>query len=199
MRRRAGCGPPFWALPAICTALCSLSTASTSRFRVERPWWLRWVELPARAQYRPTRDLLPSYSNQSLLTAVEGRAIVRVRAGLAGPRGGANSDAGTCAGRRGRGQAAGAGKWRMASKRERKQDFVEEVQRRIPGAGRIEELNKTFDMLDACYEAVGKEGWDELRRRFRRAARTEFVSKVSGADGAVTEQGADAARDRPCS
>ena len=87
----------------------------------------------------------------------------------------------------------------MASRRERKQDFVEEVQRRIPEAGRIEELNKTFDMLDACYEAVGKEGWDELRRRFRRAARTEFVSKVSGADGAVTEQGADAARDRPCS
>ena len=34
----------------------------------------------------------------------------------------------------------------MASKRERKQDFVEEVQRRIPGAGRIEELNKTFDI-----------------------------------------------------
>ena len=35
----------------------------------------------------------------------------------------------------------------MASKRERKQDFVEEVQRRIPGAGRIEELNKTVPRI----------------------------------------------------
>ena len=58
----------------------------------------------------------------------------------------------------------------MASKRERKQDFVEEVQRRIPGAGRIEELNKTFDMLDACYEAVvSAGGTDGIREQGERS------------------------------